>query len=280
MFCHRLNNGSLKIWDPTDGSCRYQLKGHSDSIMSLAVSLNGSILAASSGDSVRLWDITTGACKMILCETASDSRCGPIVSVRFSPSGTELIGGGLGGVVKFWDITNGTCNRTFDANCIGLSDFAISRDNRVFVILRGYMGIPLWDLATGTQKELSREYSTDANSIALTSDGKSFIAASRFGILSVWDVGTGVFSFSDDNQYLNTNQGRFKMSNGVLDTSPDSELSRRSVLYVNGPWVMRNGQKLLQLPPGYKEISDAVRHDTLALTDYTGQIVFGEFSES
>ena len=51
----------MKLWDITTGKELATLKGHTDTVSSVAFDLYGKTLATGSGDrTVKLWDITTG----------------------------------------------------------------------------------------------------------------------------------------------------------------------------------------------------------------------------
>ncbi|MDQ4034013.1 MAG: NB-ARC domain-containing protein [Actinomycetota bacterium] len=52
----------VQIWDPTTGTARHTLTGHTDTVWALAAAPDGSWLASASRDGeVRIWDPTTGA---------------------------------------------------------------------------------------------------------------------------------------------------------------------------------------------------------------------------
>jgi Heterokaryon incompatibility protein (HET)/WD domain, G-beta repeat len=75
-----------------------QLNGHKGSVMSVALSPNGTIISSSSMDeSVRVWDAATGRKQQQL-----DGHRG-LWSVAFSPDGTTIASGSLDRSVRVWD---------------------------------------------------------------------------------------------------------------------------------------------------------------------------------
>src|SRR5260370_29679915 len=86
---------------------RATLKGHTDTVESLAISPDGKTLASGSADnSVKLWDVATGQNTTTLKEEA------PYLwrSVAFSPDGKTLASGGFFNKIILWD--DGTRNGT------------------------------------------------------------------------------------------------------------------------------------------------------------------------
>lgn len=103
---------SARVWDMDSGHCVYHLlieevtqteSGPMDAgVTSVAVSPDGSILAAGSLDTVvRLWDMRTGHLLDML-RGHKDS----VYSVAFAPDGTFLVSGSLDKTLKMWDLTS------------------------------------------------------------------------------------------------------------------------------------------------------------------------------
>ena len=92
----------IRVWDLTSGRQLLRLRGHTNAVISIAFSPDGSTLASGSEDkTVRLWDLHTGKQKSIL-SGATDA----VVAVAFSPDG-HLLTHSLDGTVSFWDTNTG-----------------------------------------------------------------------------------------------------------------------------------------------------------------------------
>ncbi|KAE9384028.1 WD40 repeat-like protein, partial [Gymnopus androsaceus JB14] len=80
------------------------LKGHEDSVLSVAFSPDGTrIVSGSHDDTIRIWDATTGA-------QIGDPLKGHehlIWSVAFSPDGTRIVSGSDDHTIRIWDATTG-----------------------------------------------------------------------------------------------------------------------------------------------------------------------------
>ena len=82
------------------------LTGHTDDVISVAFSPDGSALASGSWDeTVRLWDAVTGQEKATLTGHAGLTGAG-VMSVAFSPDGDTLASGGFR-QVRLWDAKTG-----------------------------------------------------------------------------------------------------------------------------------------------------------------------------
>ena len=79
----------MRVWDASTGETLKELKGHTDSVWSVAFSTDGGRIVSGSGDkSVRVWDASTGEMLKVL-EGHTDS----VWSVAFSTDGGRIVSG-------------------------------------------------------------------------------------------------------------------------------------------------------------------------------------------
>jgi platelet-activating factor acetylhydrolase IB subunit alpha len=118
-----------QIWDHESGEYMKTLKGHTNSVNSLAFAPAGNYLASSSNDlSIKLWDFQTYACVRTLRghdHTISSVRFIPAQGII--PSGDpdnanidvgaartkQLLSASRDHTVKMWDMESGFCDHTF-----------------------------------------------------------------------------------------------------------------------------------------------------------------------
>ena len=89
------------VWDVSIGEHIDTLSGHTNRVVSMAYSPDGSIIATGSDDkTVRLWDTHTGEqIKTLIGHTEN------VYTVAFSPDGKTLASGSNDGTVLLWDVT-------------------------------------------------------------------------------------------------------------------------------------------------------------------------------
>ena len=102
-------DGSVQIWDATDGSPIRTLTGHGGGVNSIAFSPDGSLLASGSDDrTAKLWNVADGS----LVRTLFPLMESRVVEVEFSPDGSLLALGGNRCVIELRRVPMGILSRT------------------------------------------------------------------------------------------------------------------------------------------------------------------------
>jgi WD40 repeat protein len=99
----------VRLWDTVTGAPLQTLKGYASEITSVAISLDGKVVASGSCDgTVQVWDVITGAPLLTL-----EGHSHQVHSIAFSPDG-KLVASGLDDMtVRLWDaITDRRCKRS------------------------------------------------------------------------------------------------------------------------------------------------------------------------
>ena len=98
-------DGTVRIWDATDGTRRAELAGHTGGVSAVAFSPDGRLLATASWDNTaRLWDGATGEHRATLV-----GHTNWVSGVGFSAGGALLATASWDNTVRIWDTATARC---------------------------------------------------------------------------------------------------------------------------------------------------------------------------
>ena len=279
---------TIKIWNIATGECEKTLEGHYDEVRSIVFSPNGKLIASSSDDlTIKLWDIATGECEKTL-----EGHYDEVRSIVFSPNGKLIASSSDDLTIKLWDIATSECEKTLEGHYDAVRSIVFSPNGKLIASGSDDMTIKLWDIATGKYIKTLEGHDNGVTSIAFSPDGKLIASGAANRTIKLWDTATGEckgtietrryissLSFSPSGDQLNTNQGIFSVSSlGVLNTS--STQVQGTGISIDGAWVMRDGERLLWLPPEYRLKTFAAKNGSLAIGCHSGHVLLMSFREN
>lgn len=218
------NGGVIRLWDVSSAKEIRQIQGDSRRVHSLALSRDGTMIAAIGLDQiVRVWDAATGKplstptfpkAGLFQVSWSPDGRtvatadlddqvrlwdsatgrerrriphCGPCV--YFPDSKRLLSGGWQDGTIRTWDTTTGADLRRFATGLPGVSDLALSQDGKVLAIPRAAdKSIEVWDAESGKKIASFAGFAAGAPlRVALSSKGDRLATCEPHAV-TVWDV--------------------------------------------------------------------------------------------
>ena len=134
------SDGTIQLWDAESGEHTRTLKGHTDTVRTLAFSSDGkTLVSGSKDDTLRMWDINTGRMLRKLAGHSND-----IKSVVFSRDGKMIASGSEDASVRLWDAKTGRFLPTLRGHSWGVEAVAFSPDAKTVVSGEGST-IVFWD---------------------------------------------------------------------------------------------------------------------------------------
>jgi WD40 repeat protein len=206
------------------------IRGHSDSILSVAISPDGKILASGSRDrTIKLWNLTTGELLTTLTEHKS-----PVLAVDFSPDGQTLASASnmefQDGNIKLWDVRTLRVRQTLGSSLVALrtSCVAFSPDGQTLATAHFDAAIRLWHLSSGKELRTLRGHGWDVNSVTFSRDGRFLVSGGVDGAIMIWNWRNGerIRTLNRPDDFLSSMLSWFDRSVGSIRSvaiSPDGE---------------------------------------------------------
>ena len=167
---------------------------------------------------------------------------------------------------------------------------AFSPDGAILASASNDRTVRLWDAKTGEEKQTLEGHSDWVQAVAFSPDGAILASASRDRTVRLWDAKTGEekqtlktnqvprsLLFSSDNRYLKTDRGQLDISLDSTETSLGNDCQSMQCFF-SKDWVVRDGQKLLWIPPNFRPEQLASHGDTFALGYGSGLVKVIQFT--
>ena len=161
---------TVKLWSVENGQFIKSLEGHTDSVRSLAFSLDGKTLASGGDDkTIKLWNVETGS-----HIKSFEGHSKVVFSVAFSSNGKTLASGSLDKTINLWNVETGQHIESLESPTRRLQKSLFHRTEKL---------LRLWEMVTtlsnyGMLKQVSKPNLSKAAfvgflSIAFSPDGKT-----------------------------------------------------------------------------------------------------------
>jgi WD40 repeat protein/serine/threonine protein kinase len=208
------------------------LRGHIDSVTSVAFSPDGQWILTGSGDgTAKVWDASTGQERLTL-----KGHSAGILSVAFSPDGRRILTGSGDLTAKVWDALTGEERLTLKGHSDTVTSVALSPDGQWILTGSGDQTARVWDAASGQERLTLKGHGAWIYSAVFSPDGRRILTGSLDQTAKVWDASSGrerltlkghndavtSAAFSPDGQRILT--GSFDQTAKVWDASTGEEL--------------------------------------------------------
>jgi WD40 repeat protein/uncharacterized caspase-like protein len=186
------DNYSLILWDAQTGKAMRHFSGHSQRLMSLALSPDGRVAASSSRDkTMRLWEVATGK-ELRRFEFGTSSLDSP--EVTFSADGGTVILAGVRGselgaarTAVLWDVATGNQLRRVDLPHLS-STFSFSPDRSLLLMQGKDHVVSLFDMAKQKELHTFTGHKSFVEAIAFLPDRQHVISGSLDGTVRIWGL--------------------------------------------------------------------------------------------
>ena len=173
-------HGMVQLWDVKKRKTMAMLEGHVGGVRSMSFSPDGTILASSSGEEIKLWDVATQE-KIATLIDAPYGIVFWVYSVAFSPDGTTLAAGSRK-AIKLWDVVTQKKIATLRGSDSRVSYVAFSPDGTTFASGSHDGSVLLWDMSDYVTPVVNIP---DANLRSVIRDA---LGKSRFAPITVTDM--------------------------------------------------------------------------------------------
>ena len=159
------------------------LRGESDTVDAVALTADGSVLAAGGQDrAVHIWDSADGRQITVLGGFA-----GPVRTVAFSPGGTLLAAGSADHTIRLWNAARHTIVNVLNGDTGTIEDLAFDPDRPVLASASADGQIRLWSTATGQADQLLTQTGQQMTSVAF-SPHRGMLAVAAGQAVTLWDL--------------------------------------------------------------------------------------------
>ena len=192
-----------RVWDAKTGRPLLDMKGHTEDVLSVAFSPDGTRILTGDGF-VRGWSVMPK--EAVIWDAGSGKRLlgikghiGNIHSVAFSPDGNCIVTGGQNSTANVWDARSGRLLLELEPYVEFIYSVAFSPDGTRIVTGGGFHDsqqkvsheAKFWAARTGTQLLVLKGHTSKINSVAFSPDGRRIVTGSGDSTAKVWDARSG-----------------------------------------------------------------------------------------
>ncbi len=214
----------------------YSLNGHSDRVIDLAFSGDGTYFASSSLDqTILLWNVANGKA----VHTFSMDKVS-FNGIAFSPDGSMLASADA-----IWGVGSGQLLHALEQGRLVPSPVAFSPEGLMLATALEGQPIKLWDTASGQAvRTFDRLFDDVTFSIAFSPDGRLLAAGVHGGIVRLWDVASGQIAstFEHENKEFDIHEVAFSHNGRILASGSNDNTARL--------WDVESGQLVSTLQHG------------------------------
>jgi WD40 repeat protein len=180
-------DGSVRLWNASDGTTLKLLQGHAYNSYSVDFSLDGSILASAgwTDENINLWNVTTGNLTQTWIDAFRGSR------IEFSPTVNSLLAYPQDTVIKLRNITDGVVLQNMTGHTNMINSIAFSPNGSLLASCSRDNSVKLWDVTSGTELRSLLGHVGEVFSVAFSPDNKILASGGVDFTIRIWNVTSG-----------------------------------------------------------------------------------------
>ena len=179
-------DGTIRLWNPTEGRQLRVLEGHQGTVTCVAVTPLGDVVSAGEDGTLRLWPPEDGALPTLL-----GSGHEAVLAVAISADGRFAVSGGWDSHITMWSLPRGVELRRLEGHEGAVLSLAVSSDCRTIASAGEDGSVRLWGLESGRCRRTLTGHVGAVQSVCFTPDARFVVSAGKDATLRVWDARTG-----------------------------------------------------------------------------------------
>ncbi|HAJ46411.1 MAG TPA: hypothetical protein DCL54_07515 [Alphaproteobacteria bacterium] len=175
------SDGTGVIWSLFSANPKVWLKGHTESVLTVAYSPDGLSLVTGSRDgTARIWNAGTGA-----LQTTLEGHRGAVLQAHYSPDGKTILSASTDSTAKVWDVSTGQVKAHLSAHVDAVLSARFSGDGRYIGTASRDKTVKIW--RTGTYEPVATlNHDSAVYGLEFSSDGKRLVTTSYGGKAQIW----------------------------------------------------------------------------------------------
>lgn len=158
-----------------------ELSGHTDSVLEVALSPDGTQLASASlDDTARVWDLASGRQTRLLPHPDD------VYSVVFHPSLPLLATACRDGKVRLWSLSEETEPMELEGNALAVYSVVFSPDGARVASAGEDLSVRIWDTTSGESLKVLTGHTEKVQDVAFSPDGKLIATGSSDRTVRLW----------------------------------------------------------------------------------------------
>jgi WD40 repeat protein len=174
--------------EPPGGPMLRTLRGHTEGIVTVAVTPDGQhVISGSRDKTVKVWEFISG--REVYTLSGHEAR---VSSVSVTPDGKYIFSGSWDNTIKMWDLAKGLEIPTLIGHPEGITSLAVTPNGKYVVSGSADNTLKVWEAANGREVYALKGHEARVTAVSVSPDGQYIISGSWDNTIKVWEVQSGL----------------------------------------------------------------------------------------